>query len=197
MPRMLVVAILATSIAVISSEESLPSWHPRRYRTASRSERLGSRIQGNSLREFHTQELPASKSTELHVRGQPFSEAKAIDSSCNARAHVDLDGPAVSWGLSYKLDSAAECCEACRDHQKKDDQPGDCNSWVWCPLPECWSPDIWNHTFGECWLKIQADIQNPKVNHEGAYSFEYRSHHKTAPLMVPWIAGVIDREQLR
>jgi hypothetical protein len=46
-------------------------------------------------------------------------------------------------------ETAAECCEACKRHTALKEQPGDCNSWVWCPEPLCWSPDIWNHTHKE------------------------------------------------
>lgn len=37
-----------------------------------------------------------------------------------------------------------------------------CNVWVWCPDPsgQCWSPDAWNHTSGECWLKFQQHWDN-------------------------------------
>jgi len=55
------------------------------------------------------------------------------------------------------------CCQACLEHTKKPGQAGDCNSWVFCPEEVCWSPDIWNHTFGECWLKVQQDVNNPQV----------------------------------
>jgi len=48
---------------------------------------------------------------------------------------------------------AGECCQRCIEHEVLQDQPGRCNSWVFCPggdgTDECWSPDIWNHTIGE------------------------------------------------
>jgi hypothetical protein len=62
---------------------------------------------------------------------------------------------------------------------------------VWCgsPTGECWSPDIWNHTSGECWLKYQKDWDNSvdrsksnlAVNLRGRYPPEFRKEHKTAP----------------
>jgi len=59
------------------------------------------------------------------------------------------------------------------------------------PLLRSWSPDIWNHTFQECWLKVQDDASAPKVNHRGDFSAAFRKEHKTAPLKTPWMAGVL------
>ena len=84
--------------------------------------------------------------------------------------NLDLDGPAVSWGLTFKLANASACCQACKEHVPKGGDPGPCNSWVYCPLradEECWSPDVWNHTGGECWLKVQEDVLAPKINIRG------------------------------
>ena len=108
------------------------------------------------------------------------------DASCHAETHLDLDGPALSWGLDFKVETAQACCDACK---AKHDEG--CNSWVWCPEELCWSPDIWNHSRHECWLKKQADANNPVVNHRGAYSAAFRAEHKTAPAKVPWTAGVL------
>lgn len=30
-------------------------------------------------------------------------------------AHADYDGPALTWGLTYKKASAAQCCQACKE----------------------------------------------------------------------------------
>lgn len=30
-------------------------------------------------------------------------------------AHADYDGPALTWGLTFKTASAAQCCQACKD----------------------------------------------------------------------------------
>jgi hypothetical protein len=72
---------------------------------------------------------------------------------------------------------------------------------VWCPEAVCWSPDIHNHTFGECWAKLRVDregrwLENepPVVNHQGRFSDDFRLIHRTAPLFVPWTAGFIKRE---
>ncbi|KAL4451841.1 hypothetical protein ABPG75_007503 [Micractinium tetrahymenae] len=114
--------------------------------------------------------------------------------------HADYDGPALRWGLTHKLASAAQCCQACKKLSQKQPDGSRCNVWVYCPSPtgECWSPDIWNHTTGECWLKYQEgwdgvtdrEKTNLAVNRRGAYPPEFRAVHTTAPEMVAWVAGV-------
>ena len=111
--------------------------------------------------------------------------AQHLDASCHAEDALDLDGPAVSWGLDFKVADAAACCEACKASEKG------CNSWVFCPVDECWAPDIWNHTRGECWLKTQEDPRNPVVNFRGDYPAAFREQHTTAPPRVAWQAGVL------
>ena len=114
-----------------------------------------------------------------------FAEhASELDASCNARLNWDLDGPALTWGLTHLTKTAQQCCDECKRVAK-------CNSWTWCPENKCWSPDIWDHRLHECWLKIQDDPRNPKVNHEGAFSHEFRSEHTTAPEKTPWMSGII------
>ena len=108
----------------------------------------------------------------------------SLDASCHAEDALDLDGPAVRWGMDFKVADAAACCAACKETEK-------CNSWVFCPSDECWAPDIWNHTRGECWLKTQEDPRNPAVNFRGDYPTAFREHHKTAPARVAWQAGVL------
>ena len=156
-------------------------------------------------------ESGAGAGDEAVVAEQPVAE-QAIDERCNAKEHLDFDGPAVSWGMSFKMDSAAECCKACMEHTRKPGQPADCNSWVWCPEAVCWSPDIWyvaaarecrvrrtrttrwlaetrelgdgrrNHTFGECWLKIQDDIRSPQVK-ERFHGLQELGGSTAAPLL--------------
>ena len=103
------------------------------------------------------------------------------DPRCHGERHLDLDGPALTWGLSYHLNSSAECCAACVAFEDPDPRNWTCNSWVFCPEEECWSPDIWNHTRGECWLKMQEDAASPVVNFRGDYPAAFRQEHKTAP----------------
>lgn len=128
-----------------------------------------------------------------------------VDASCHAVESLDLDGPAVSWGLDFKKPSAQECCDACKAcvHAGKEAASSlfltppsvhsteKCNSWVWCGYEKCWSPDVWDHGLHECWLKTQDDPLNPKVNHQGAYAAAYREEHKTAPSHVQWMAGTL------
>ncbi|KAG8072490.1 hypothetical protein GUJ93_ZPchr0006g44190 [Zizania palustris] len=109
---------------------------------------------------------------------------------CNAELHTDYDGSAVRWGLTHPKESAADCCQACLD-QAKNARPGElrCNIWVYCPSEfGCFSPDKYEHKHQECWLK-QAD--HPKLNFKDKYSESYRNSHPTAPVLVPWMSGVI------
>lgn len=137
----------------------------------------------------------AGSSTGISVPGVgEVVPLRGVDASCRGEASLDLDGPAVRWGMDHRVASAGECCEACKAHAREHaDEPPErrCNSWVFCPEPACWAPDIWNHTLGECWLKVQEDPDRPKVNFRGAYPPEFRAHHSTAPTHVAWQAGVI------
>ncbi|CAK9231782.1 unnamed protein product [Sphagnum troendelagicum] len=118
------------------------------------------------------------------IPGRPLPE------ECRAEAHTDYDGAAVRWGLTYHVESAADCCQACLDHARSAEGDGKkCNVWVYCPSEDgCYSPDIYEHKHQECWLK-QAD--EPKLNFKGRYDEEYRNQHPTAPVIVPWVSGVI------
>ena len=107
-------------------------------------------------------------------------------------ASTDLDGEAVRWGLAPAppMASWTECCEACHAHKQKGGKKP-CTHWVFCPEPTCWSPDVWNHTQGECWLKWHDNTQQaPKVNAKGAYTAGYRAEHTTAPGAVQWVSGI-------
>ncbi|KAL6912088.1 hypothetical protein ACP4OV_000893 [Aristida adscensionis] len=118
------------------------------------------------------------------IAGPPLSP------QCNVELHSDYDGAAVRWGLTHHKESAADCCQACLD-QAKNAKPGElkCNIWVYCPSEfGCYSPDKYEHKHQECWLK-QAD--NPKLNFKDKYSEAYRDSHPTAPVVVPWMSGVI------
>ena len=132
--------------------------------------------------------------------------------------------------MSFKVESAAACCEACRAHARTcgpkaegvvftrrtfkgstteekcsksmgsnegdKAQLGKCNTWVFCPTPEaegglCWSNDVWNHTYGECWLKHQPKPERPYAGAYLDYPVRYRQKHHTAPPMVQWMSGVL------
>ena len=87
----------------------------------------------------------------------------------------------------------------------------------------CWSNDVWcfsrelepwsfiavaplqdqgsspcagrNHTYGECWLKHQADPARPYAGAYNAYPEGYRKKHHTAPPMVQWMSGVLSDKE--
>lgn len=109
---------------------------------------------------------------------------------CHAELHTDYDGTAVRWGLTHHKESAADCCQACLN-QARQAKPGavKCNIWVYCPSESgCYSPDIYEHNYGECWLK---QAKTPRLNFKDRYSESYRRTHPEAPLVVPWISGVV------
>ncbi|CAN6466699.1 unnamed protein product [Victoria cruziana] len=115
---------------------------------------------------------------------------RPIPPECHAEQHTDYDGAAVRWGLTHHKETAADCCQACLDQAKRA-RPGEmkCNIWVYCPSEAgCYSPDIYEHKHQECWLK-QAG--RPKLNFKDEYPESYRNAHPTAPVVVPWISGVI------
>ena len=71
-----------------------------------------------------------------------------------------------------------------------------CNVYVFCPTRPsdgglCWSNDVWNHSYGECWLKHQADPSRPEAGAYGAYPAGYRRKHRTAPEQVQWMSGLL------
>ena len=97
---------------------------------------------------------------------------------CGEEPHSDTGGAAVVFGINHRTSSAQECCDRCQEHAKKTKRRP-CNSWVFCPLPICWGLDTgWNHTFGECWLKYQADPTHPLYGQRGAYTDEFRRQHR-------------------
>lgn len=115
---------------------------------------------------------------------------RLVPEICHAEAHTDYGGTAVRWGPHHHVESAADCCEACLK-QARTAKSGEkrCNVWVFCPAEGgCFSPDIYEHKHQECWLK-QADVL--EVNFKGHYDAEYRRAHPTAPVIVPWVSGLI------
>uniref|UniRef100_A0A5B6YQA8 Apple domain-containing protein n=1 Tax=Davidia involucrata TaxID=16924 RepID=A0A5B6YQA8_DAVIN len=115
---------------------------------------------------------------------------KRLPPECHTKLHTDYDGAAVRWGLTHHKESAYECCQACFDHARRA-KPGEkkCNIWVYCPSETgCYSPDIYEHKLGECWLKY---AEKPRLNFKDKYSESYRNSHPNAPLIVPWVSGVV------
>ncbi|CAL9761935.1 unnamed protein product [Musa acuminata subsp. burmannicoides] len=115
---------------------------------------------------------------------------RPLPPECHAEPHTDYDGTAVRWGLTHHKESAADCCQACLDQANRA-KPGQmkCNIWVYCPSEYgCYSPDIYEHKHQECWLK---QAEEPRVNFKDKYSESYRTDHSNAPVVVPWISGVV------
>ncbi|KAL0369017.1 UNVERIFIED_CONTAM: hypothetical protein Scaly_1120600 [Sesamum calycinum] len=115
---------------------------------------------------------------------------RKLPPECHAELHTDYDGAAVRWGLTHHKESAYDCCMACLDQAKRA-KPGEmkCNVWVYCPSETgCYSPDIYEHKNQECWLKYS---EKPKLNFKDRYSESYRDSHPKAPVVVPWVSGVI------
>ncbi|KAL5992743.1 hypothetical protein ACLOJK_013662 [Asimina triloba] len=118
------------------------------------------------------------------VAGRP------LPPECHAETHTDYGGAAVRWGLTHHKESAADCCQACLDQAKRA-KAGEmkCNIWVYCPAENgCYSPDIYVHKHQECWLK---QAEKPRSNFKDRYSESYRSTHPKAPVLVPWMSGVV------
>ncbi|KAM7518311.1 hypothetical protein LguiB_017273 [Lonicera macranthoides] len=115
---------------------------------------------------------------------------RQLPPECHTELHTDYDGAAVRWGLTHHKESAYDCCQACLDHAKNA-KPNEnkCNIWVYCPLEEgCYSPDIYEHKSGECWLK---HAEKPKVNFKNKYSDSFRNSHSNVPVIVPWVSGIV------
>ncbi|XP_047976891.1 uncharacterized protein LOC125219072 isoform X1 [Salvia hispanica] len=115
---------------------------------------------------------------------------RQLPPECHTELHTDYGGAAVRWGLTHHKESAYDCCMACLDHAKRA-KPGQrkCNIWVYCPSETgCFSPDVYNHKYRECWLKYS---ETPQSNFKDRYSEAYRDAHPRAPLVVPWASGVV------
>jgi hypothetical protein len=42
----------------------------------------------------------------------------AADSACNPVSHAGFGGGSLGWGMTFKVASAQECCDACRAHAR-------------------------------------------------------------------------------
>jgi len=108
---------------------------------------------------------------------------------------ASYDGIAVAWGLTNKKDTVEECAAHCLRHMPGD-IPGPfqqmpCNVFVYCPLEECWEPDAWHATKGDCWLKFSEAPAKPEVNVRGDLSRAVKERHPEAPPRVQWVSGVL------
>ncbi|KAK2660352.1 hypothetical protein Ddye_006885 [Dipteronia dyeriana] len=153
---------------------------------AALSEEIGLWIPAEIIHQEHDDKPEGVKDDEE----EDILPGRPVPPECNAELHTDYAGAAVRWGLTHPKESAAECCQACLDQAKRA-QPGQikCNTWVYCPYETgCHSPDIYEHKNQECWLKY---AEQPKLNFKGKYPDSYRNSHPTAPLIVPWVSGVV------
>mmetsp|Transcript_44020 Transcript_44020/g.93713 ORF Transcript_44020/g.93713 Transcript_44020/m.93713 type:complete len:207 (+) Transcript_44020:136-756(+) len=122
--------------------------------------------------------------------------------SCGEIPHSARDGKVLTFGVSYRANSAQDCCDKCKKH------PRGCNSWTFCALPVCWGLDTgWNHTYGECWLRRleDGDVHAAKsFRVRGRYTTEWLRRHRNVrpgckkgrpwtcpPLAVPWTSGAL------
>ncbi|KAG5251285.1 hypothetical protein OIU76_007513 [Salix suchowensis] len=148
------------------------------------SENIGLWVPAEVIHQEHDDKPEGEEEPDEVLPGRP------LPPECHAELHTDYDGAAVRWGLTHHKESAADCCQACLD-QAKYAKPGEkkCNIWVYCPSETgCYSPDIYQHKNQECWLKY---AENPKLNFKDWYSESYRDSHPNAPLIVPWVSGVV------
>ncbi|KAL9385900.1 hypothetical protein Peur_022910 [Populus x canadensis] len=149
------------------------------------SENIGLWVPAEIIHQEHNDKPEVEEDPEEEVLpGRPLSP------ECHAELHTDYGGVAVRWGLTHHKESAADCCQACLD-QAKYAKPGEkkCNIWVYCPSETgCYSPDIYQHKNQECWLK---HAEKPKLNFKDKYSDSFRDSHPNAPLIVPWVSGVV------
>ncbi|CAN4122712.1 unnamed protein product [Withania somnifera] len=147
------------------------------------SEEIGLWIPGQIINKEHDDKPEGELDYEI-IAG------KQLPIECHAEVHTDYGGDAVRWGLTHHKESAYDCCMACLNqakhagpHQKK------CNIWVYCSSETgCHSPDIYQHKHHECWLKY---AENPTVNFKHLYPESYRNAHPSAPVIVPWMSGVV------
>ena len=176
---------------------------------------------------------PPSPSPAATSEGGPHAVA---DEGCQPTLHAGFNGGSLNWGMTFKVESAQQCCDACRAHAKVCSEVGaggkvfltrewegkkieercastmnsneegtkaaaPCNVFVYCPTPLakgglCWSNDVWNHSFGECWLKNQRNPARPEAGAYGAYPAGYRKKHHTAPDQVQWMSGSLATTKL-
>jgi len=92
------------------------------------------------------------------------------DEMCGEEPHSDRGGRGLTFGVNHRATSAQECCDKCRAHSKG------CNSWTFCGSPVCWGLDTgWNHTYGECWLRVLPDPAQPTFGQRGVFEMRYRN----------------------
>lgn len=114
------------------------------------------------------------------LRGEPATAAKratgkhsagADEGTCgDMEANAEYEGAVVRWGAQNIVDSAAACCEQCRQHATappEKDKPG-CTSWIYCDA-ESGCGDTKARVRGECWLKTHEEpwLREARMRGEG------------------------------
>ncbi|KAL1526934.1 hypothetical protein AB1Y20_015625 [Prymnesium parvum] len=118
--------------------------------------------------------------------------------ACKAHAAVCVAGGGGRVYLNRTTFEGKVVRERCAETQSSNEegtaQAKPCNVFVFCPTPLsegglCWSNDVWNHSYGECWLKNQPRPERPVAGAYGDYPDGYRKKHRTAPKSVQWMSG--------
>ncbi|KAL8155271.1 hypothetical protein AgCh_000591 [Apium graveolens] len=88
---------------------------------------------------------------------------------CKGIEHLELWGDAVKWGSDFKLDSAQECCKACKDTCNATKGECLCDSWVFCGHRDACGIQFGEEEEGncKCWLKKQKDTLDPELRDSG------------------------------
>ena len=125
-----------------------------------------------------------------------LEETPAAMGPTRTTAHLSLETDyggsyCVQWGGSHRVETLEQCAESCASFSPLPNAPRlPCNTFTFCPSPRCWSQDIHNHTFGECWLLFSPTPSHPIVNKHGSLK-PIQSQHPTAPDRVEWSAGFL------
>ncbi|CAI7918007.1 unnamed protein product [Closterium sp. NIES-54] len=113
-----------------------------------------------------------SSSTGAGGAGEGASGGGGEDSRdfCLGEEHLELWGDAVKWGSNNPTDTAAACCQQCKDMCTG--AVCQCNAWVYCGNKE-----LCKDNYRQCWLKRQEDVLKPEV---------YGNNPE-----IPWTSGLV------
>lgn len=76
--------------------------------------------------------IPNTASLNSRVGDILENEGEEDEDCCRGIEHLELWGDAVNWGSDFKVNSAKECCTACKGMCSGEDGPCLCDSWVFC-----------------------------------------------------------------
>lgn len=120
------------------------------------------------------------------------TEIKDLNGTCNLLHQTKLTSntePLVV-GSTMRVITEEECCLACRRLSSKAGQENKCNSFSFCPSPNCWTYGEMAQ-YGECWLYRQEDPRRPEIELIGIFSSRFRSEYTDAPPATQWISGIV------